>query len=111
MWIYQARPSTRSSDFGELRPLLRQLLGITSTVQLRRRRARIELLQEWPNLRLQHDVAELMPYITDQIQTPGFRAIWEARTMQGPGQHTHLQMHSFPQRMRFHGHPRVLEEK
>ena len=60
LWIYQARPSARNSEFGDLHTLLRPLLATGTTVQLHRRKAWIRLLETWPNPQQQHDVAELL---------------------------------------------------
>ena len=38
MWMYYIEASARNADFGDLRPLLRPLLNLTGTVQLRRRK-------------------------------------------------------------------------
>ena len=89
LWIYQARPSAHSSEFGDMHALLRPLLASGATVQLHRRKAWIRLLEAWPNPQQQHDVAELLVYIKRQMRFPALAGTWEARTMQGP----HHQIH------------------
>ena len=89
LWIYQARPSARNSEFGDLHALLRPLLATGTTVQLHRRKAWLRLLETWPNPQQQHDVAELLVHIQRQTRFPALVGKWEARTMQGP----HFQIH------------------
>ena len=89
LWIYQARPSARNSEFGDLHALLRPLLASGTTVQLHRRKAWLRLLETWPNPQQQHDVAELLVHIQRQTRFPALVGKWEARTMQGP----HFQIH------------------
>ena len=89
LWIYQARPSAHSSEFGDMHALLRPLSASGATVQLHRRKAWIRLLETWPNPQQQHDVAELLVHIKRQMRFPALAGKWEARTMQGP----HVQMH------------------
>ena len=89
LWIYQARPSARNSEFGDLHALLRPLLASGATVQLHRRKAWLRLLETWPNPQQQHDVAELLVHIQRQTRFLALVGKWEARTMQGP----HFQIH------------------
>ena len=89
LWIFQARPSAHSSEFGNTHALLRPLIASGTTVQLHRRKAWLRLLETWPNPQQQHDVAELLVYIKRQIRFPALEGKWEARTMQGPHHHTH----------------------
>ena len=89
LWIYQARPSARNSEFGDLHALLRPLLTPGTAVQLHRRKAWLRLLETWPNPQQQHDVAELLVHIQRKARFPALVGKWEARTMQGP----HFQVH------------------
>ena len=94
--VYQVRASARNSDFGDLHPLLRQLLNPGTTVQLYRRKAWIALLRTWPRLHQQHDVAELLTYIVDHANVPGLKGIREARSMEGPLLRAHQRMQPVP---------------
>ena len=89
LWIYQARPSARNSEFGDLHTLLRPLLVTGTTVQLHRRKAWLRLLETWPNPQQQHDVAELLVHLQRHTRFPALAGTWEARTLQGP----HFQIH------------------
>ena len=89
LWIYQARPSARNSEFGDLHTLLRPLLVTGTTVQLHRRKAWLRLLETWPNPQQQHDVAELLVHLQRHTRFPALDGTWEARTLQGP----HFQIH------------------
>ena len=89
LWIYQARPSAHSSEFGDMHALMRPLLASGTTVQLHRRKAWLRLLETWQNPQQQYDVAELLVYIKRQTRFPALEGKWEARTMQGPHCHTH----------------------
>ena len=89
LWIYQARPSARNSEFGDLHALLRPLLATGTTVQLHRRKAWLRLLETWPNPQQQHDVAELLVHLQRHTRFPALVGTWEARTLQGP----HFQIH------------------
>ena len=71
MWMYYVGASARNSDFGDLRPLLRPLLSSTGTVQLRCRKAWLDVMRAWTNMRQQHNVAELLPYFTRKLNVPG----------------------------------------
>ena len=89
LWIYQARPSARNSEFGDLHALLRPLLATGTTVQLHRRKAWLRLLETWPNPQQQHDAAELLVHLQRHTRFPALVGTREARTMQGP----HFQVH------------------
>ena len=89
LWVYQARPSARNSEFGDLHTLLRPLLATGTTVQLHRRKAWVRLLETWPNPQQQHDVAELLVHLQRHTRFPALEGKWEARTLQGP----HFQIH------------------
>ena len=96
MWVYQARASARKAEFGDLRPMLRQLQNPGNIVQLYRRKAWTELLLTWQHLHQQHDVAELLTYIADHANIPGLNGIWEARSMEGPLLRAHQRMQPTP---------------
>ena len=78
LWIYQARPSARNSEFGDLHALLRPLLATGTTVQLHRRKAWLRLLETWPNPQQQHDVAELLVHLQRHTRFPALAGTWEA---------------------------------
>ena len=71
MWMYYVGASARNADFGDLRPLLRPLLNSTGTVQLRRRKAWLDVMRAWTNMRQQHNVAGLLPYGARKLNVPG----------------------------------------
>ena len=89
LWLYQARPSARTSEFGDLHALLRPLLSSGTAVQLHRRKAWIKLLETWPNPQQQHDTAELLAFIKRRLRFPAIEGSWEARTLQGPHHNVH----------------------